>query len=106
MGTRQYARSMNVDSSAETEDDRRRLLHTLRTRLAELRSAEASGTPPRPLAPEEEADEATREILDSPAAIIGLIEGIEDVIAGDVITLEDLRAERRRVSTEDDAALG
>ena len=107
MGTHQYAQGMNVDSSTEAEDDRhRRLLLTLRTRLAELRSAEAAGTPPPPLAPEEEADEATREVLNSPATIIGLIEGIEDVIAGDVTTVEELRVERRRVSVEGDPAIG
>ena len=45
-------------------------------------------------------------MLNDPATIIGLIGGIEDVVAGDVITLEEFRAERRRTSQEDDAALG
>ena len=44
-------------------------------------------------------------MLNDPATIIGLIGGIEDVVAGDVITLEEFRAERRRTSQEDDAAL-
>ena len=106
MGTDQYAGSMNIDIRGETDDERhRRLLHALKSRLGELRSAEAAGTPPPPLAPEEEADEATREVLNDPATIIGLIGGIEDVVAGDVITLEEFRAERRRTSQEDDAAL-
>ncbi len=34
-------------------------------------------------------------MLNGPATIIRLIEGIEDVMAGDVITLEEFRAELR-----------
>lgn len=97
MGAREYARGINTESHVETEDEKhRRLLDALRTRLADLESAAAAGTPPPPLAPEEEADEATREVLNDPEMIIGIIEGIEDVMAGDVITLEEYRAEQHR----------
>ena len=65
-----------VPHPAETEDEKhRRLLDALRTRLADLQSAAAAGTSPPALAPEEEADEATREVLNDPAMIIGLISG-------------------------------
>ena len=107
MGARQYARSMNIDPDVETEDEKhRRLLDALRTRLADLQSAAAAGTSPPALAPEEEADEATREVLNDPEMIIGIIEGIQDVMAGDVITLEEYRAERRGSPTGGDAAAG
>jgi hypothetical protein len=107
MGARQYARGMDTDPHVETEDEKhRRLLGALRTRLADLRSAAAAGTAAPPLAPEEEADEATREVLNDPEMIIGIIEGIEDVMAGDVITLEEYRAERRRSSEGGEAAAG
>ena len=96
---------MNTDPHVETEDQKHhRLLDALRTRLADLQSA--AGTPPPALAPEEEADEATREVLNDPEMIIGIIEGIEDVMAGDVITLEEYRAERRGSSSGGDAAAG
>jgi hypothetical protein len=102
MGTHHYAESMDTDIREETDDaQHRRLLRALRARLGALRSAEAAGAPPPPLAPEEEADEATREVLYCPETIIGLIEGIEDVMAGDVVTFEEFRAERRRTPPGD-----
>ena len=98
---------MNTDPHVEIEDEKHhRLLDALRTRLADLQSAAAAGTSPPALAPEEEADEATREVLNDPEMIIGIIEGIEDVMAGDVITLEEYRAERRDSSSGGDAAAG
>jgi hypothetical protein len=107
MGARQYAEGMGINLLTETEDEKhRRLLDALRTRLVALQSADAAGTPPPPLAPEEEADEATREILNDQEMIIGIIEGIEDVMDGHVVTLEEYRAERRRSSEGDDAAAG
>ena len=98
---------MNTDPHVEIEDEKHhRLLDALRTRLADLQSAAVAGTPPPALAPEEKADEPTREVLDDPEMIIGIIEGIEDVMAGDVITLEEYRAERRGSSSGGDAAAG
>ena len=74
--------------------------------LSDTEAADASGSPRPPLVAEEEADAATREVLNDAEMIIGMIEGIEDVMAGDVITLEEQRAEKCQPGAEGQRVAG
>lgn len=108
MGTDQYARRMTIGFRAETDDERHhRLLGALTARLAQLRAADATSPESRPpLLPEEQADEATQEILDDPETVIGLIESIEDAMAGREVSLAEFRTHQRRAGGRDDAVTG
>ncbi len=107
MGTEKYARHMATDLRSETDDERhRRLLAALTSRLTRLRSAEAVSGPLPSLPPVEDEDEATREILNDPLMIAGLIEGIEDARAGRELSLGEFREEQRRSPRTGGAVLG
>ncbi len=97
MGTEKYARHMATDLRSETDDERhRRLLAALTSRLTRLRSAETDSRPVPSLPPVEDEHEATREILNDPLMIAGLIEGIADARAGRVLSPDEFREAQRR----------
>ena len=92
MGIGQYSREMSSNASFEPEGMRhRRLMAALEQQLESLgidpgASDVSSSTAPA----SEESDPATREVLEDAALLAGILEGLEDALAGRVHPLEDV----------------
>jgi predicted transcriptional regulator len=92
MGISQYSRKMSSNASFEPEAMRhRRLVAALEQQLEALGKDPGASDVSSSMAPaSEESDPATREVLEDAALLAGILEGLEDALAGRVHPLEDV----------------
>jgi predicted transcriptional regulator len=98
MGIGQYSRKMSRNASFEPEGMRhRRLMAALEQQLESLGIDPGASDVSSSIAPvSEESDPATREVLEDAALLAGILEGLEDALAGRVHPLEDVLGDRHR----------